>query len=35
VWVYMPGRRRTGSRPERTSMSDAVYDWLIRCSVSR
>ena len=29
VSVYMPGRRRTGSRPVRTSMSEAVYDWLI------
>ena len=26
VSVYMPGRRRTGSSPFRTSMSDAVYD---------
>ena len=26
VSVYMPGRRRTGSSPVRTSMSDAVYD---------
>ncbi len=24
VSVYMPGRRRTGSRPDRTSMSDAL-----------
>ncbi len=24
VSVYMPGRRRTGSSPERTSMSEAV-----------
>src|ERR1700738_4400959 len=26
----MPGRRRTGSRPVRTSISEAVYVWLIR-----
>jgi hypothetical protein len=24
VSVYMPGRRRTGSRPDRTSMSEAL-----------
>src|SRR5476651_2043434 len=25
----MPGRRRTGSRPARTSISAALYDWAI------
>jgi len=25
VSVYMPGRMRTGSRPDRTSMSEAEY----------
>jgi hypothetical protein len=25
--MYMPGRRRTGSRPSSTSMSLAVYGW--------
>src|SRR5688572_6113464 len=31
VSVYIPGRRRTGSRPLRTSMSEAVYD----CAIAR
>src|SRR5580765_6123049 len=30
VSVYMPGRRLTGSRPERTSMSAALYLLLIQ-----
>jgi hypothetical protein len=29
VSVYMPGRRRTGSSPERTSMSEALYEVII------